>query len=616
LIEKPMALTTAECDALIETARANSLCLGVNHNAMYHPAYRQLRDDLDRGRIGRVRHVLSVMSVRLAQFDAGRFEHWMFRQPENILFEQGPHPMSQICDLLGEVREARTLPCYPTRLPGSALFYPSWQVSLVGAEGTAQMFIGYQPSLPESWLHVIGQDGSARVDLLNNVYALERRTHFVDPLDICVRRLHEARQVAAAAIWNIVRYGLHTLKVGQRSDPFYEGMHGSIAAFYESLRRGDTRGRSASLGRMVIDGLAQIASAADCQGVAPAAAFMARSRPRRQRDGDILVLGGTGFIGKRLVEDLSRAGKPVRLMVRGERRVPEEVLQWNPSVWVGDVRNPEDVHDAIEGCAAVVHLVAGAPSSISEFEQLFVGGTRNVAEACLKWKVPKLVFASSIAVYDLGVRGRVVTEDTPMDPRPGQRSPYARYKIASELLLGELFVSHGLPVTIVRPGLVVGQGGLLEHSGVGFWPCPTHCVTWGTVNAPLPFVLVDDVSSGILGVLRSSATEGSSFNLIGDVRLTASEYVEILGRESHRVIHLHRQSLVKWAAVDLLKWGIKAVSGRSGNARPSVHDLAARTLVSPFDCTKAKQVLHWRPEADKERFVERAIRQPQRTQSS
>lgn len=202
--------------------------------------------------------------------------------------------------------------------------------------------------------------------------------------------------------------------------------------------------------------------------------------------------------------------------------IPKTVEECHPTVYVGDIRKADDVNRAVEGCRAVIHLVAGAPSSCPEFERLFVEGTRNVAEACLNWNVSQLLFASSIAVYYLGTRGRTITEATPLDPYPERRSANSRAKIACERLLAELHQSRGLPVTIFRPGLVAGAGGLVEHGGVGFWPSSTHCITWGRANGGLPFVVVDDVVSGMVSTIGMSSLEGKSFNLVGDSRLLAA----------------------------------------------------------------------------------------------
>jgi nucleoside-diphosphate-sugar epimerase/predicted dehydrogenase len=604
-LEKPMALSTAECDRLIELARDNGLRLGVNHNALHHPLYRRLVRDLAEWKLGKVQHVLSVNSVMLSQLTAGLHDHWMFRTPENILFEQGPHPMSQICDLLGRVREVTTVSSGEQLLRGGTVFRSVWQISTTCDGGTAQIFMAFGRAFPEAWLHVIGQDGAAHIDLLNSVYVLDRRTKYADPLDAFLRCLDHARQVASGGVRALGRYARSTLRLSERSDAFYVSMHGSIRAFYASLSAEDPDDGSARLGRLVVEGLEKAA------GTRPASSNRRPSPPAgtgSRRQGEVLVLGGTGFIGRRLVPALAAAGYPVRLLVRRPSGIPETLKGYDLHVLPGDIRSMADVDAAVEGCRAVIHLVSGEPSSWPEFEKLFVDGTRNVAEACLRWKVRQLLFASSIAVYYTGRRGVTISEETPLDRYPERRSPYARAKIACERLLTDLHRSRGLPVTIFRPGIVVGAGGLLEHSGAGFWPSSTHCITWGSANGGLPFVLVDDVALAMVSALGMAGLEGTSFNLVGDVRPSATEYIAELRAHSRRDIRIHPQSISKWMTSEILKWAAKAVAAKPENSFPQLRDLASRALASEFDCARAKHVLGWKPVSERERFIELGIR--------
>ena len=608
LLEKPMVLSGAEGEGLLAAARERGLRLAVNHNALHHPLFRRLLADLAARKLGKVEHVVSVNNLPLGQLESGDHDHWMFREPRNILFEQGPHPLSQVCKLVGEVRQAQTLVSGRQTLRTGAGFFGTWQASLACARGTAQVFLSFGRPFPEAVLHVIGQDGSARLDLLNNVYTLDQRTRRAAALDTFLRGCRRANQTAWSAVKGLANYTASTLRLRGRTDPYYLGMTGSIAAFYDALRA-DRPDPSTENGRLVTAALEKMAAAADL----PSAARPGReARPTvghdEPREGEVLVLGGTGFIGRHLVRALVDAGHPVRLMVRRPALVPA-LPGGALRVVVGDIRSPIDVSRAVQGCRTVIHLVAGAPEGWPEYERLYVGGTRNVAEACLRWKVPQLFFASSICAYYLGKPGAVVTERTPLEMRPGARCDYARAKIACEHLLGELGRERGLPVTVFRPGIVVGAGGPVEHLGVGAWPGPTHCVAWGrNVTRGLPFVLAEDVAAALALAVGKPGLEGQSFNLVGDVRLTAREYIDALGRETGRDVRLHRKSVLSWAAAELAIWAVKAVGRKPNNSRMTYRELAYRTAASEFDCGQAKKLLGWRPVADREEFIERGVR--------
>jgi nucleoside-diphosphate-sugar epimerase/predicted dehydrogenase len=625
-VEKPLALRAAECESLIELARAKDVRLGVNHNAVYHPVFQRLLADVAGRKLGRVEHVVSVHNLPLAQLESGEHDHWMFRDPANILFEQAVHPVAQICALLGGVRDVTTTCGGERVLNTGAVFRSAWQMSLACERGTAQLFMAFGRSFPESVVQVIGQDGSARLDLLSNTYALDRSTKYIEPVDRFLRSLHGAGQMARGGFGGFLRYALSTLRLRGRSDAYYVSMLDSIGAFYRSLpdvrpaflpdrrvrqesRTYETEAESGVSGRdglLVIAGLERVAASA--AATLHPASIVARPRPDKPRDGEILVLGGTGFIGRHLITTLARAGHPVRLLSRRAVSLAVDGANHQPAVIQGDIREADAVARVVQGCRAVIHLVSGAPSNWAEYERLFVGGTRNVAEACLHHGVPQLLFVSSIAAYYLG-RGRAtITEDTPLDDCP-RRAEYTRAKIACERLLLELHRTRGLPVTIFRPSVVVGAGGPVEHLGVGFWPVPAHCVSWGRrTRSPLPFVLASDVAAALARAIGMPGLAGQSFNLVGDVRLSAEEYVAALREASGRDIRLHRQSILKWYLIDLAKWAVKAMARKPGNAFPSYRDLASRALVSPFDCSRAKRLLDWNPVADRARFLELGVR--------
>jgi uncharacterized protein YbjT (DUF2867 family) len=134
----------------------------------------------------------------------------------------------------------------------------------------------------------------------------------------------------------------------------------------------------------------------------------------------------------------------------------------------------------------------------------------------------------------------------------------------------------------------------------------------------MPLVLVDDVANAFLCAIRAdiNTIAGKKFNLIGDVRLSASEYFEILRKESRRDFRLRRQSVPTWALIESAKWVVKLMARRSENSRLTWHELAYRTAASQFQCECTKRMLQWQPTADREVFVERAIRAPLRGQTT
>ena len=210
--------------------------LGVNHNNTYHPMFMRLEEVVKQRRMGALQHVSITLNVPLRQLDAGQHGHWMFRKPRNIILEQASHPLSQICRLLGPVRQAVCLVGGEILLNTGNPFYSTWQCSLVCERGTADLFLSFGREFLDYFLHAIGQDGVADIDFRRNTFRLSQKSRFVEPVDNFLDSLRSARSVFGQGVGNALGYTLSFLKLRPASDVFTVGMRGSIAAFYRDLR--------------------------------------------------------------------------------------------------------------------------------------------------------------------------------------------------------------------------------------------------------------------------------------------------------------------------------------------------------------------------------------------
>ncbi len=165
-----------------------------------------------------------------------------------------------------------------------------------------------------------------------------------------------------------------------------------------------------------------------------------------------------------------------------------------------------------------------------------------------------------------------ITEATPLDPKIKRRNLYARAKAASEEILMRMHRERGLPVVIVRPGVVIGRGGSPFHWGVGMWWNDSVCQMWGTGKNKLALVLVEDVATGLTAAMEKPGIEGRSFNLVGEPCLSAEEYLDELDRAGG--IKIQRQATPIWRfyLMDLAKWVVKVAVGHKERRFPSYRD--------------------------------------------
>ena len=168
----------------------------------------------------------------------------------------------------------------------------------------------------------------------------------------------------------------------------------------------------------------------------------------------VLVRGGTGFLGRAVVERLVARGDEVRVLARGHRATD---LPAGVELHRGDVANLAAVANAAAGCGLVFHTaaLAGIAGPREEYVRANVDGTRNVVEACRRRGVPRLVHTSTPSVVFDGSDMEGVDESVPLATR--FEAHYPATKAAAERLVLEADGPE-LATVALRPHLVWGPG--------------------------------------------------------------------------------------------------------------------------------------------------------------
>ncbi|HKV13118.1 MAG TPA: Gfo/Idh/MocA family oxidoreductase [Thermoanaerobaculia bacterium] len=598
LIEKPLATTSADCAALIEAARLGDARLGVNQNLLFEPTYRALRRTLASGRLGNLRHLDLVWNVPFGSPN-GQPGLWMFQQPQNIVFEQAVHPLSQILDLAGPPRAVRALPGPPVLLSTGQPFHATWQISLEMESATAQVFLAFGQTFYSVRLAATCDDGVAVADMVHRRLSIQERSGRQPMFDSFRDGLAQAWSLGRQSSRNLADGLLAALGVKTSPDLLFESMRGSLAAFYAGLDGGCLPVEA----RFGAD-LVALCEAITHEIAAPPPIRIPSAAPAPPPGRcDVALLGGTGFIGRQVVGKLLDDGLSVRVLTRSP-----DGSGWlrRPGVHLvdGDAERREDVERLIRGARVVVDLVY--PKEGQEIDRRMLEIAETVAACCLDSGVERLVYLSSIAALYLGDPREVVTGATRCDPLLGRRSEYPRGKAWAEQRLLELHRTRGLPVSILRPGIVLGEGGAPLHPAAGLRVNEQHCLGWGRGEDPLPLVLVEDVAEAVRLAVRSEAAAGRTYNVVGDVRLTAREYVAEVARALNRPLRFHPRSTAAIQAVDLGKWVLKRLLGRKDRA-PAIRDVRSGTFRARFDCGDLRRDLGWNPVADRAELIRKGI---------
>jgi predicted dehydrogenase/nucleoside-diphosphate-sugar epimerase len=610
LVEKPLVLRSAEVAELVALAEARGSVLAVNHNQTFHPSLVRLQQHLAAGRLGRLEHLNIQHHVPLRQLQSGDVGHFMFQTEANILWEQGVHLFSMVWALLGPCRAVR-VQRGPVRLLANGVpFADDWHLQLDCERGTAGVRMAFGKSWQETTVQAIGSDGSAWLDLQRGSCWLRQKTRWLDFLDHGSNLAGGALHLGGRAVGAVAGYGLGLFGLAFPDDAFLRGMRGSLRAFHAAVR-GEAplpAPMSAAAARDVLV-LCEDAARAAGASTEPPPMPPALPQPGPARPGEVVVLGGTGFLGRRCVQRLRTAGRPLTLVVRKPQLLPAELRDGSVRVFTGDAADAKVLAAAFAGATSVLHLATVAGDDAAAVERTMAAAVRTAGEAARAAGVQRLVYTSSTAALWLGARGAIDGSVGP-DQKPQGRGPYARGKIAAERELQALRAA-GLPVTIVRPAIVVGDDGLREHSGVGLWVRDNHCVGWGRGAHALPFVLADDCAAGLVAALDAPAAAGRDYNLAGDVRLSARDYLAEMARRTGRAYHFHATWLWWMWLQELGKHLIK-VAARRPRQWPAWRDLASRSFRTSLTTDDAKRDLGFVPEADRARFLQRVFGEPGR----
>lgn len=225
---------------------------------------------------------------------------------------------------------------------------------------------------------------------------------------------------------------------------------------------------------------------------------------------NVLVTGGTGFVGNHLIPKLLDNHFNILCLVRDNQKAEQLKKKYNVRTILGDVTNPQTLKGISKDIDYVIHLAAvGHISAVTEESyNLFVGtneaGTRNLIDEFSNSKqLKKFIHFSSTAA--MGPIGLPILDEKSI---PNPITPYQKSKQRSEQIITEAYQQKSFPGLILRPCMIYGPGGYGEFHKFcrlmkkGMFP------KVGLGKNLTPLVYVDDVvSATILALEKGKAGE-------------------------------------------------------------------------------------------------------------
>lgn len=237
----------------------------------------------------------------------------------------------------------------------------------------------------------------------------------------------------------------------------------------------------------------------------------------------VVILGGSGFVGRSLCEQISAhaALSGARVVVPSRRRERAKHLFTLPRVDViqADVHREADLQRVLAGADVVVNLIAILHGTSESFEQAHVTLVQRLVQACAKAGVRRVIHVSALGVPD--------------DPAQAP-SIYLTTKAEGEQALREAEAAGLLDVTVLRPSVIFGEHDRFLNLFAQLQAVAPFMPLAGA-DARFQPVWVEDVARALVACLLDVATVGHTYECAGPKVLTLAELVRLAGQGSgHR----------------------------------------------------------------------------------
>ena len=228
----------------------------------------------------------------------------------------------------------------------------------------------------------------------------------------------------------------------------------------------------------------------------------------------ILLLGGTGFVGRHVCEHLARLGWALTVPTR--RASNASAVQHLPGLTVlqADVHDEATLRRLLPGHDAVINLVAILHGDEAAFQRTHVELPEKLARACLGTGVKRLVHIGALGA----------------EPAAAETAPsrYLRSKSRGEAAL-QTAVAQGLQLTVLRPSVIFGADDRFLNLFARLQQV-FPVVPLAGANARFQPTWVEDVAQAVVHCLQDTRTIGQTYELCGPVVYTLKELVQLAGR--------------------------------------------------------------------------------------
>lgn len=528
-VEKPIALSSREVSEMYDRAAESGVSICPDFIQLFHPLTQRVIGVVESGSLGRIVHVECAIDpdVNSREVREALDAHWSYDLPGGIFQNNITHPLYLALYWIGPPTRMSVYPRSFGSLPQDLTDH--LEVMLEGESASAYLCLSAVVKPPPYYVRVFCERGIVTADYSALTLVVEPERRLPRSLGRFLSSFDQAFQLVVAGLGN-------ALGVVRKKVVPYQGLQTLIPRYYESIRTNApppvSRALAMAVSRAEEDILSQAGKVHLDRDPWPS------RQSEIQRSERVLVTGASGYLGSELVRQLVENGYFVRVFARPLSRT-DMLRRLGVELMYGDIREYGQLRTAAQGMNVIIHAAAALNGTKDFILDVDEGGTRNVARAAVEAKVQRVVYISSVGVYDfLSMRDEdLVTEESPLESKPELRGLATLGKRrAEEVALSEL---DGVRPswTILRPAMIFGNG--RDLTSILGKRIGNFAVYFCTPNKLMRLIHVQDVGVAVIGILRCADLRGRKYTLAHPERITAGEFERLYVRRIwHRNLHV------------------------------------------------------------------------------
>lgn len=286
----------------------------------------------------------------------------------------------------------------------------------------------------------------------------------------------------------------------------------------------------------------------------------------------ILVTGATGFVGRYLVNDLSKTDEVIACVREKSSLLPSSVQQIVSNNFF-DIAIPKDT-DVIVHLAGIAH---NKNNSVDEFKKINVDGTLELARKALEANIKRFIFISSIGVNGNSTYGKAFTEqDT-----PNPTNDYTKSKYEAEKALAKLFENTNIDLVIIRPPLIYAHDAPGNFSKLLMLIKLGQFLPFGCTHNQRSFIAIENLVSFITTCIYHDTKINETFLIADDEVISTKQLIQCLSSGMGK-------SMILLPVPTKLLSTLADVTGKVGMFEQLYGNLQ-------IDNRKAKKFFNWHP---------------------